>query len=339
MNTIDTLRCLVDSKFFLTQAVAAIVERMEESLPDVAGLPALKPTPGFELTPHAPYRTASPPRGILLDPKPPRWFIEPPPPSSPGPGLGAAAVILSLAYLCVKYLGPLLERQASDDASLPKSVWHPGWVEKTLLKPLTQHLEESRRALYSHYLQRQGWFYTHANDVAGLQSFDHRTNPRLFPQTEDLGISTTASADIPVERAADTAVRLKIKELGAYHHRQNCMGTALYLVRLIEEDLFVDSETALIMLKKLDRIDHPIPGCLIVFKHPTWKQGYIHHMGVIVTTEPLIMTHRFGEGGEQRTEPVAAVSEYYAKIEREYYKDAKFTTFDIEYYSSSRQNP
>lgn len=144
----------------------------------------------------------------------------------------------------------------------------------------------------------------------------------------------------PVIQAKDNGTQLlQQKPMEEKPPRQNCMGTALYLTGLIEEDSSVDSEAALAILEQLNRLDSPIPGCLIVFKHPTWKHGYIHHMGVVVTTSPPIMTHRFGERGELKTEPVNTVSERYARIEREHYGDSEFDGFDIEYYSPSQQNP
>ena len=49
------------------------------------------------------------------------------------------------------------------------------------------------------------------------------------------------------------------------------------------------------VLHRLKRIDRPQEGCLIVIE---WKHDYYPtHAGVIVSIEPLLVTHRLERGG------------------------------------------
>lgn len=91
----------------------------------------------------------------------------------------------------------------------------------------------------------------------------------------------------------------RIEECKAALPRSNCIGTALFIVGETKTDKYVD--TAKVnkpFLLELRRIESPIPGALIVWPRSSKKyRVMVAHMGVIVSIEPILVTHRAGRNG------------------------------------------
>ena len=73
------------------------------------------------------------------------------------------------------------------------------------------------------------------------------------------------------------------------NHFVNCIGTALYLSGITPCDDYILSSDVDSFLKNFERIDEPKLNSLVLFRMPNEE---ISHMGVVVSINPLKMTHR-----------------------------------------------
>ena len=79
---------------------------------------------------------------------------------------------------------------------------------------------------------------------------------------------------------------------------ENCVGTAMYIAGLVEKDGYLGSHTAYErFLKNLDPIESPEQGCLISWETEEEGKKLIDHVGVVVTANPVRITHRNRFGG------------------------------------------
>jgi hypothetical protein len=87
----------------------------------------------------------------------------------------------------------------------------------------------------------------------------------------------------------------KIEQVKLNRENVNCLGTAAYLVGIIEEDRFLSGGYfGLDYLRNLKKVDNPQYGDLIVFRSCFDGVSKIAHAGVLVNVNPLKMTHRSG---------------------------------------------
>jgi hypothetical protein len=76
--------------------------------------------------------------------------------------------------------------------------------------------------------------------------------------------------------------------------RSNCRGTALYIVGEIDNDEYVPQYITK-QIEKLKEVTVPVKHCLAVWIcYPERQYDYVYHMGVVVSTVPLLVTHREG---------------------------------------------
>ena len=80
--------------------------------------------------------------------------------------------------------------------------------------------------------------------------------------------------------------------------RSNCIGTALYLTCEEKEDVPISGLWAHDYISYLKQTDKPVKGCLISWELQLKDATLISHMGVVTSTEPLLITHRAGPGSE-----------------------------------------
>lgn len=94
--------------------------------------------------------------------------------------------------------------------------------------------------------------------------------------------------------------------------RSNCIGTALFLVGLYEEDRFLSPKAAYERyLSNLEELDLPEIGCLVSFG----KTFKVAHLGVVTSLEPLKVTEREWTEG-----PFSENSDFW-KLKRTYEED------------------
>ena len=79
----------------------------------------------------------------------------------------------------------------------------------------------------------------------------------------------------------------------------NCAGTTLYLLGVIDTDREISTYLVYAdYLSKMQRLDAPVPGCIIAFNVRGPYGIETKHMGVVTATFPyLLMTHRDGTNG------------------------------------------
>jgi hypothetical protein len=75
----------------------------------------------------------------------------------------------------------------------------------------------------------------------------------------------------------------------------NCIGPALFLVGERDHDEHYEPGTAVYYehLGDLKELWRPLKGCLIAWQL-RGNQSEVHHMGVVTSTDPLLVTHRPG---------------------------------------------
>lgn len=78
----------------------------------------------------------------------------------------------------------------------------------------------------------------------------------------------------------------------------NCAGTALFIVFEQRRDYAVWPARAYDeWLKGLARLDGPARNCLIAWQEGRGERVYIHHLGVVTSVDPLLVTSRHGIDG------------------------------------------
>lgn len=105
--------------------------------------------------------------------------------------------------------------------------------------------------------------------------------------------------------------------------QSNCIGTALYLVGLQDQDDFVLTHEAQRYLSNLSRLVEPVEGCLVAWlnnDNSDHEVISIPHMGVITLERPPCITHRDGRDGLVLVnESLARLTKYSDIFERAYY--------------------
>ncbi|MDE1865838.1 MAG: hypothetical protein KGH94_04350 [Candidatus Micrarchaeota archaeon] len=103
----------------------------------------------------------------------------------------------------------------------------------------------------------------------------------------------------------------------------NCIGTALYITGERKIDGTVDTfEAHNKYLKSLTEIKNPVVGCLVVWWGETVLLGdktpkiNVHHMGVVVSTDPLLVTNR--EGGDDEARNLVNENESFESLCNQY---------------------
>ena len=80
--------------------------------------------------------------------------------------------------------------------------------------------------------------------------------------------------------------------------RSNCIGTALYLVGERHLDEYVYGDVYRSYLSYMERSSSAVENCLFAWQRQLKDGIYVVHMGVVVSIDPLLMTHRVGAQGE-----------------------------------------
>jgi hypothetical protein len=82
--------------------------------------------------------------------------------------------------------------------------------------------------------------------------------------------------------------------------QSNCIGTALYLTGEQDEDVYVSAAKAhRKFLRKLRQTGQPITGCLVAWESVELPiTRLVNHMGVVVHTNPILVTQREGCNGQ-----------------------------------------
>lgn len=71
----------------------------------------------------------------------------------------------------------------------------------------------------------------------------------------------------------------------------NCIGTALFLTGIVDKDKYLDSDgVKREILPNLKRLEQPEEGAIVTWENDT----SVIHMGVVVSINPLLLTHRLG---------------------------------------------
>ncbi len=100
--------------------------------------------------------------------------------------------------------------------------------------------------------------------------------------------------------------RIKLCKLA---RRSNCIGTALYVVGEQGEDEFLYRGAYDSYLKKLEVLHSPVKGCLVAWQDPMSDIKAVYHMGIVITTDPILVTHRVGtEGVVIEKQPLSEIS-------------------------------
>jgi hypothetical protein len=78
----------------------------------------------------------------------------------------------------------------------------------------------------------------------------------------------------------------------------NCVGTALYIIGQIKEDKYKDTTTVYeTYLSYLNVLDKPSKGTIIAWHMSVDGKIETKHMGIVVSTEPVIVASRLGNQG------------------------------------------
>lgn len=99
---------------------------------------------------------------------------------------------------------------------------------------------------------------------------------------------------------ADYEKRLEIAKNSKY---SNCIGTALFLAGITEEDNFIstyprDYRICSALLRTRARLEEPIEGALAAWEIIQKPRTECHHLAVVVAVSPsILVTHRDGSIG------------------------------------------
>ncbi len=79
----------------------------------------------------------------------------------------------------------------------------------------------------------------------------------------------------------------------------NCVSTAFYLAGMVDNhaeaiDTYYDQGVLCSLLDRCVPLDHPLPGSLVAWHDLRDEDIPIDHMGLVVASAPLLITHRPG---------------------------------------------
>jgi len=102
----------------------------------------------------------------------------------------------------------------------------------------------------------------------------------------------------------------------------NCAGTAFYISGVCQSQRTIDHPIVVSALKSLKALAIPVQGCLIVWKQASEfseKYGldrFVLHVGVVTSTNPLLVTHRLNDGGNfYLNQPIEEINQIYQKMQ------------------------